>query len=141
MRKNSSQNRFVVRKSGPGLGRGLFAVAPIRKGDFIVEYTGRRIPTSHADTLKTRYLFEVDEEWAVDGSSQENVARYMNHSCVPNCECDLQDKKVLILAIRDIRIGEELTFDYGDEYFDEFIRPTGCKCARCAAAADAALPV
>ena len=144
MGKAVSQIYFSVRKSQPGLGRGLFAAAPFRKGDFVVEYSGRRIPTPYADILKTRYLFEIDREWTIDGSLRSNVARYMNHSCLPNCECELRDLpaphssrqaggKVLIFALRDIRKGEELTFDYGDEDFDEFIRSRGCRCSKCSA--------
>lgn len=131
MNKGVIKSRFAVRQSRPGMGRGLFATVPIRKGDFILEYTGRRIPTSYADTLKTRYLFELDEKWTVDGSMRTNVARHVNHSCVPNCEVQLRDGKILIFAARNIQRGEELTFDYGDEYFEEFIRPSGCKCAHC----------
>jgi len=131
MNKDVIKGRFIVRQSRPGMGRGLFAAMPIRKGDFLLEYTGRRIPTSYADTLKTRYLFELDESWTIDGSRRTNIARHVNHSCVPNCEVRLRDGKILIFAARNIQRGEELAFDYGDEYFEEFIRPSGCKCTRC----------
>lgn len=124
-------NRVVVKKSRPGLGRGLYATHSIAQGDFVAEYTGRRISTVHADTLKTRYLFEIDSEWTIDGSSRTNIARYINHSCMPNCEAEIHDGHVLIHATKSIRTGEEITIDYGEEYFDEFIRPTGCKCERC----------
>ncbi|MBI4080023.1 SET domain-containing protein [Candidatus Kaiserbacteria bacterium] len=102
-------------------------------GKLIAEYTGVRIPTSYADTLKTRYLFALDDEWTVDGSARTNIARYINHSCEPNCEAEIHDGRIYILSTRDIQAGEELTIDYGDEYFDEFIRPTGCKCRKCGA--------
>ena len=121
----------VVKKSHPGLGHGLYAAGGIRKWDFFVEYTGTRIPSPYADTLKTRYLFKLDHEWTIDGSMQNNLARYINHSCTPNCEAETHDGHILIFATRDITEGEELTIDYGDEYFDEFIRPVGCKCSRC----------
>src|SRR3989344_6998531 len=123
--------QVMVRRSRPGLGRGLYAAGSIQKRDFIVEYTGVRIPTLYADTLKTRYLFELDHEWTVDGSMQNNLARYINHSCAPNCEAETHDGHIFVFATRDIEAGEELTIDYGDEYFDEFIRPIGCKCSRC----------
>ena len=121
----------IVRRSAPGLGRGLFAAHPLEKHDFIVEYVGERISTRYADRLKTRYLFELDEAWTIDGSSHENVARYINHSCEPNAEAEVHDGRILIVATRDIFRGEEITIDYGDEYFDEFIRPLGCKCVCC----------
>ncbi len=132
MRRTILQAKFAVRKSRPGLGHGLFATSALHKGDFVLEYSGRRIPTSLADTLKSRYLFEIDRRWTIDGSTRANVARYINHSCEPNCEGDVHDGRVLIYTARDIRKGEELTIDYGKEYFDEFIRPAGCKCDACA---------
>lgn len=129
--QTGKQEHLVVRRSRPGLGRGLFTTVPITKGDFVIEYTGKKIPTAYADTLKTRYLFEIDSDWTIDGSSPENTARYINHSCRPNCESELRDGRILIYAVRNIQKGEELTMDYGDEYFDEFIRPHGCKCEKC----------
>jgi len=122
---------FRIGRLGGGLGFGLFARRPFRKDEFVVEYTGRKIPTAEADKLTTKYLFEIDEHWTIDGSPRSNIARYMNHSCEPNCETDIVDGRIIITALRDIEIGEELTFDYGEEYFDEFIRPTGCKCSKC----------
>ncbi len=115
-----------------GVGLALFARRTFTEGEFVAEYTGRRIPTVEADALSTRYLFEIDKDWTIDGSPRSNIARYMNHSCFPNCETDIVDGKILITALRDIEIGEELTFDYGEEYFDEFIKPYGCRCVRCA---------
>ena len=125
------QMRFVIRRSKPGAGYGLFATAPLTEGDFVLEYKGRHVPTGVADRLKTRYLFEIDSSWTIDGSSQGNTARYINHSCVPNCQAEVRDGKVLIFALRNIGQGEELTIDYGEEYFKEFIEPFGCKCDKC----------
>jgi SET domain-containing protein len=130
--------RFRIQESRPGVGQGLFAATPIRKGDFILEYTGEKIPTKLADTLKTRYLFEVDENWTIDGETESNTARYINHACEPNTEAEIEEGKIMIYATRNIKMGEELTIDYGEEYFDEFIRPVGCKCANCAQAGVAA---
>ena len=121
--------RFVVRISAPGLGYGLFAQCAIARGDFILEYTGKKIPTPLADTLTSRYLFEIDEEWTIDGSPRSNTARYINHSCDPNTEAEIDEGHIMIHARRSIRKGEELTIDYDTEYFDEFIRPVGCKCS------------
>ena len=60
-----------------------------------------------------------------------NKARYLNHSCRPNCETDIVKGKVYIYAKRNIKSGEELTYDYGKEYVDDFIKPYGCKCLKC----------
>jgi uncharacterized protein len=127
----SKDKKYVIRKARMGLGHGLFAARAIRRGEFVIEYTGKKIPTKMADALPTRYLFEIDSHWTIDGSPHSNIARYINHSCDPNCETDIVDDRIIISAVRDIEEGEELTFDYGEEYFDEFIKPKGCKCGRC----------
>ena len=124
--------RFEIRRSKPGMGQGLFAVVPIRKGDFILEYTGKKIPTALADTMTSRYLFEIDKDWTIDGSARSNTARYINHACDPNTEAEIENGRIMIHAVRNIKKGEELTIDYDSEYFDEFIRPVGCKCVKCA---------
>lgn len=67
----------------------------------------------------------------IDGNIKSNTARRINHSCAPNCEIDLYWKRVFIFAKRNIKAGEELTYDYDTEYFDEYIKPKGCKCRKC----------
>ena len=124
-------SRFRIGRSRPVLGCGLFARVGIASGDFVLEYTGKKIPTPLADTLDTKYLFEIDAEWTIDGSPRSNLARYINHACQPNTEADIVDGKIIITAVRDIAVGEELTIDYGEEYFDEFIKPYGCRCDSC----------
>ena len=131
MKKSILQTRFAVQKVHPEVGRGLFATEWIKKGSFVLEYTGKKVSTKRADTMKGRYLFEVDRKWTVDGSSRANVARYINHSCAPNCEASISRGRILVHTLRDIAKGEEFTIDYGGEYFDEFIKPIGCKCAHC----------
>ena len=126
---------FRVGRSNTGLG--LFATALIEKGAFIVEYKGRQIPTREAQESETRYgskyMFEINSRWTLDGSSRSNLARYLNHSCRPNAESDLVKGKIIIRAIKTIRPDDEITFDYGREYFDLYIKPVGCKCAKCVA--------
>ncbi len=125
--------RFAVKRSTVGLG--LFARQSIRRGSLVVEYTGQLLPADEAYRRGGRYLFEVNSKWIVDGSGRENISRYINHSCRPNCEPRTRGMRILIYALRNIRAGEELTYDYGKEYFDELIKPVGCKCAQCAPAA------
>jgi SET domain-containing protein len=121
--------RFEVREGRPGTGLGLFVRKDVKKGDFILEYTGKKIPNKVADEMDSRYLFEIDEKWTIDGENESNTARYINHACIPNVEAEIgEDDKINIYALRDIHAGEELSIDYGDEYFDEFIKPTGCRC-------------
>lgn len=121
---------FEIREIGADVGEGLFAKRTFDMGDFIAEYTGRKIPTKVADAMTdARYLFEIDADWTIDGEDPSNIARFINHSCAPNAESEIHDGHVLICALRRIKIGEEITMDYGEEYYDEFIRPSGCKCA------------
>ena len=123
---------FRVGRSKTGLG--LFAVAPIAKGDIIVEYEGPRIPTSLARELDRRrankYLFEIDTRWTIDGSARSNLVRYANHACKPNAEAVLRRGRMMFRAVKDIAAGAEITIDYGEEhvqlYFDD-----GCKCTAC----------
>jgi SET domain-containing protein len=120
-----------VKRSSAGLG--LFAAEPIRKGAFIIEYTGEIISTEESDRRGGKYLFTLDKKRVVDGKGRENTARYINHSCRPNCEPETDEDagKIRIFAKRAIADGEELTYDYGEEYFDEHIKPYGCRCAYC----------
>ncbi|HEY4527230.1 MAG TPA: SET domain-containing protein [Candidatus Paceibacterota bacterium] len=124
-------SRFAIKKSLPGVGKGLFAVESIKKGERILEYTGDRIPTKEANESDSRYLFEIDKTWTIDGPVPENIAGYVNHSCDPNIEAVIEDGRIFYSAIRAIKSGEELTIDYGEEYFKEFIEPVGCRCADC----------
>jgi uncharacterized protein len=129
----SPSKPFRVGRAATGLG--LFATARIEKGAFIVEYSGRRITTAEADRREARgakYMYELNSRWTIDGSSRSNIARYANHSCRPNAESDIVKGKVILRAIKAIEPGQEITYDYGPEYFDLIIKPMGCKCARCA---------
>ena len=132
---------FRIGRSRTGLG--LFAIKPIKKRTIIVEYKGRRVTNEEADQLEarsSRYMYELNSRWTVDGSARSNVARYANHSCRPNAESDVllgprargrRGGMVIIRAIRNIKPGDEITYDYGKDYFDGFIKPIGCKCAKC----------
>ncbi len=118
-----------VKRSKTGLG--LFAEKEIKPGMYL-EYKGKIISTEEADKMKgARYLFEINSKWTIEGSNRKNIARYVNHSCDPNCESLQSGKHIYIKAIKKIKPSEELTMDYGKEYFDEFIKPVGCKCSKC----------
>jgi uncharacterized protein len=129
--KTTSTSRRPFRVGRAKTGLGLFATKLIRKGSFIVRYTGRMLPNKIADELDTKYLFEVNARWTVDGSSRKNVARYVNHSCRPNAEADVKKRKILISAIKTIHPGDEITYNYGRDYFNAFIKDHGCRCAAC----------
>jgi uncharacterized protein len=124
-----SSKPFRVGRSRTGLG--LFATAPIKKGSFIIEYKGPKVDNKTADELDNKYLFEINSRWTIDGSGRRNTARYINHSCRPNAESDVKKHKVIIRAIRNIEPGAEITYDYGKDYFDTFLKPIGCRCPKC----------
>jgi SET domain-containing protein len=124
-----SRRPFRVGRSKTGLG--LFATKLIRRGSFIIRYTGKKLPNKIADELDTKYLFELNSRWTIDGSGRKNIARYINHSCRPNAEADVKKQKILISAIKTINPGDEITYNYGRNYFNAFIKQHGCKCAAC----------
>jgi uncharacterized protein len=128
-RRTVSSGPFRVGRSRTGLG--LFATEPIKKGTFIVEYWGKRIPSKKADELDTKYLFEINSRWTIDGSNRKNIARYINHSCRPNAEAHIVKGIIKIRALKTIKPGDEIAYNYGRGYFDTFIKPVGCKCAAC----------
>lgn len=112
-------------------GLGLFAKVPMKKGDCIIEYIGDVISNTEANRRGGRYLFQTSRDRHIDGTGRNNIARYINHSCRPNCEVDIIRGRVFVYAKRKIEIGEELAYDYGKEYFDEHIKPKGCGCVKC----------
>lgn len=124
-----TETSFRVGRSKTGLG--LFATAPIKKGAFIVEYTGKKLPWREADANANRYHFELNSRWTIDGAMRSNVARYLNHSCRPNAEADVVRGRIIIRARKGIKPGNEITFNYGKDYFDIFLKPKGCRCEKC----------
>ncbi len=127
--------KYRVARSRTGLG--LFATQTIRDRALIVEYLGRRIPTVKAQDMErlrgSRYMFEIDTRWTIDGSSRRNMARYVNHSCDPNAEAELVRDRMMYRALQNIAAGEEITIDYGEEYVELYLAKTGCKCTACMA--------
>ena len=121
---------LMVKRSKTGLG--LFTDDVIPKGACIIEYKGRPATKREMRDNTGKYLFWVDDTRMINGISRSNTARYINHACNPNCEIDIQNGKIFIFSSKKIKKGEELTFDYGDEYFDMHIAPKGCRCVSCA---------
>lgn len=120
---------YRVGRSRTGLGG--FATREIKKKELIDTYRGQMIDSRTADERDNRYMFEVNSRWTIDGSNRRNLARYFNHSCRPNAESDVKGHKVIIVARKKIEPGEEITYDYGKDYFDIFLKPVGCKCDKC----------
>lgn len=128
MQKVSNYDDFIVFRSKAGFG--LKSRKAYKKGDFVIEYVGIKKTNKEVEDDTTKYLFDLDDKYTIDGSPRWNIARYINHSCVPNCESDVVKGRVLISAIKNIPAGEEITYDYGEEYFNEFITEKGCLCPK-----------
>ncbi len=131
LRAMKKTDHLVVKRGTHGLG--LFTTAPIAKGARIIEYTGEKITAEVANERGGQYLFEINDIYTVDGRGRENTARYINHSCRPNCypEIDENEEHIYIYAKRAIKPGEELTYDYGKEFWNEYIKPKQCRCDKC----------
>jgi len=128
---DAMKNHLVVKKSKSGLG--LFTRQPLKKGELVIEYTGEKITEAEANRRGGKYLFELNDNWTIDGKGRENKARYLNHSCKPNCypELDENEERIFIYAKRKIEPGEELTYHYGKMYFNDLIGKNGCRCDNC----------
>lgn len=122
---------YSVRRTKSGLG--LIANRAYKKEDLVIEYTGELISDEEADRRGNRYLFEINSKWTIDGARRTNLARYINHSCRPNCEAEVDERKrrIFIYAKKRIEPGDELTYNYGKAHWNEYIKPNGCKCAHC----------
>lgn len=129
--KPTKQVKYKIGRSSAGLG--LFATESFSKGELVIEYTGEVISDTEAQRRGGKYLFELNDQWTIDGTGRKNVARYLNHSCRPNCKPELTDdeKQVFIYTKRNIKPGEELTYHYGKDYFKRIITPLGCRCEKC----------
>ncbi len=123
--------KFKVRVGRSKTGLGLFAMEPIPKGKRIMEYVGNVLINEPDDATNGLYIFNINKKVDIDGAPRWNTARYINHSCRPNAESDTIKDHVWIKSKKNIMVGEELTYDYGKEYWNEYIKPKGCLCPKC----------
>ena len=138
----STGRRIQVRRSGVH-GKGVFALQPIRKGETIIEYVGEIITWKEADRRRSSdpddpnhtFFFSIgDGSKVMDANVGGNASRWINHSCAPNCEAeeDEDTNRVFIKAIRNIKAGEELNYDYGliiDEPYTKKLKAEyQCRC-------------
>ncbi|MDP4039357.1 MAG: SET domain-containing protein-lysine N-methyltransferase [Candidatus Pacearchaeota archaeon] len=136
------ENHGLILIKGSSIhGRGIFAKKEILKNKRIIEYVGEKITKKQSDKIflqtlkkaskdKTKgevYLFDLNKKYDINGDVPKNTAKYINHSCNPNCETEIiDDKEIWVVSKRKINIGEELSFNYGfglEEYKDY-----PCKC-------------
>ena len=111
-------------------GKGLFTQERIPKASFVIEYFGRPATDKQMRENCGKYLFWTSETIMIDGNVPTNVARFINHSCAPNCEVRVRRRRLYVFAIRTIHPGEELLYDYGEEYFELHLAGL-CRCAKC----------
>ena len=124
---NKGNQHLVIRRTNTGLG--LFTLRAIPRDKKIIEYVGPIITMEEANRKGGKYLFELDDDHAVDGSARSNTARYINHSCRPNARGYTTGRRIWIWSLRAIKPGEEITINYGREYLDEHIKQ--CMCPKC----------
>jgi SET domain-containing protein len=115
-------------------GTGVFARVDIPEGTRVIEYVGERLDKD--ESLRRRqennfFIFTVTDDFDIDGSVEWNPARFINHSCAPNCEAQEEDEHIWIIALRDIKTGEELSFNYGYDLQDYEEHPCRCGAPQC----------
>ncbi len=123
-------------------GTGVYATKNISKDKKIIQYIGEKINKKEGDkrsesrlkkylhSTKTGsvYIFELNKKYDIDGSPLYNKARYINHSCNPNCEVNIFNDEIWISSIKKIKKGEELTYDYGYSFDKDDYKDHECKC-------------
>ena len=119
-------------------GRGLYATKDIKEGTRIIDYIGNIITKKQTeenpkfDNLKPIYLFNLNNRYDLDGDVSWNDARLINHSCSNNCDYDGKGLKLWVIAMKDIKKGEEITCDYGFGYDSDYKQfPCNCGSGKC----------
>ena len=125
---------LVAFKKSPIHGTGGFARVDLRRGKRIIEYVGPRLSKAEGQAELDQgnaYIFTLDEDYDVDGSVEWNPARFLNHSCEPNCESEIVRSGIWLYALRAIKAGEELTYNYGHGLADYQDQPCHCGASTC----------
>jgi uncharacterized protein len=127
-------HHLVIFKPSRIHGIGGFAWVDLRKGQRIIEYIGPKISKAKglAELYQDNaYIFSLDDEYDIDGRVPWNPARFLNHSCVPNCEAAIVRQRIWLYALRRIKAGEELTYNYGHGLGGYEDRPCYCGASAC----------
>jgi SET domain-containing protein len=132
--KFGAETEVLVFKPSPIHGLGGFAKSDIRNGARLIEYVGEKI--SKTESIRrceenNEYIFSLNEREDLDGNVAWNPARFLNHSCAPNCDAELDGGRIWIVARREIKAGEEITFNYGFDLEDYREYPCRCGSPNC----------
>ena len=136
----AKDQKLYTKKNSRIHASGLFARSNIETGSRIIEYRGLKITKSQSDKIAdvhieankkegnvgSVYIFTLNDRYDINGKVSWNLAKYINHSCDPNCETDIVRGKIWISAIKDIKKGEELSYDYG--YDMHYFEDHPCRC-------------
>jgi SET domain-containing protein len=129
-----AETKWLVFKESPIHGLGAFAKTDIRAGSRVIEYVGEKITKQESlrrCEASNYYIFALNDCEDLDGNVDWNPARFINHSCAPNCEVEWDGSHLWIVAKRDIKAGEEVTFNYGYDLVDYNDYPCACGSAEC----------
>ena len=138
--KNKSISEYVVVRNSKIHNKGVFAKKDIPKGTRVIEYVGEKITKAEAQKRAEKqleksknhtadggvYIFELNKKYDIDGKVSWNPAQFINHSCNPNAEAEIERGHIWIIAIKDIKKGDEISYNYGYD-FDEY-KDHPCKC-------------
>ncbi|PIN90698.1 SET domain-containing protein-lysine N-methyltransferase [Candidatus Pacearchaeota archaeon CG10_big_fil_rev_8_21_14_0_10_32_14] len=140
-----TSSKYIIIKNSSIHSKGIYAKTDIPKNIKVIEYVGKKVSNKLSDKVADRdldrskknkklgevYLFELNKEFDIDGNYPYNTARYLNHSCNPNCKYKYDNGKIWIISIRIIKKGEELTFDYDFDLEDYEHYPCLCGSKNC----------
>lgn len=136
---------YVIKRRSSIHGYGIYARKDIPKGARVIEYVGERVTHRESEKRADRdifasqadaehgavYIFVLNKRYDIDGNVSYNTAKYINHSCDPNCETEIIRGKIWIIALRDIPKGEELSYNYGYDLDDWEKHPCLCQTDKC----------
>ena len=143
--KQPTKSEWIEVKNSKIHNNGVFAAKDIPKGTKVIEYKGNKLTKDQSDDRATEieemnksnpdygavYIFELNKKYDIDGSPEWNTARWINHSCEPNCEIDIIKDHIWVIALKDIKKGEEISYNYGYDIDDFKDHPCKCGSKKC----------
>jgi len=132
--KKAKPNKFLRIKLSKIHGNGAFAIKDIKKGTRIIQYIGKKVTKAEAEEISEKdgiFIFELNKEWDIDGNVPENTAKFINHSCNPNCTFEIKNNEIWIKAKKNIKKEEELSYNYGFDLDGYKKYPCRCGAKNC----------